>query len=67
MNLTDPEVFRESVAFAAGQSYERRRIGELIRQRISTVRQLQSTPVKPAIIRNVIGELERLAEAIEEV
>lgn len=67
MNIQDPACFRESVAFSAGQSYERRRIGEVIRLRIQQVRTLEQTPVKASVIRNIIGELERLVERIEEV
>lgn len=52
---------RDSVAWAAGQSYERRRIGELLRRRISLLREMPGpTP------RSVIAELGRLIDVIEE-
>lgn len=37
--------FRDSVGFAAGVSYERRRIGEVIRKRIATLLPFAAEPV----------------------
>ena len=52
---------RDSVAWAAGQSYERRRIGELLRRRITLLREMPGpTP------RSVIAELGRLADQLDE-
>jgi hypothetical protein len=52
---------RDSVAWAAGVSYERRRIGELLRQRAILLRELPG-PTS----RSVQAELKRLAALIEE-
>jgi hypothetical protein len=60
----DPRVreLRDSVAWSAGVSYERRRIGELIRQRAIALRQLPG-PTS----RTVQAELNRLATLIEDL
>lgn len=51
---------RDSIAWAAGQSYERRRIGELLRQRASLLEQMPGpTP------RTVVRELRRFADQID--
>jgi hypothetical protein len=52
---------RDSVAWAAGQAYERRRIGELLRQRATHLREMPG-PTS----RSVQAELRRLADLIEE-
>jgi hypothetical protein len=52
---------RDSVAWAAGVAYERRRIGELLRQRAILLRELPG-PTS----RSVQAELKRLADLIEE-
>jgi hypothetical protein len=52
---------RDSVAWAAGVAYERRRIGELLRQRAILLRELPG-PTS----RSVQAELRRLADLIEE-
>jgi hypothetical protein len=52
----------DSVAWCAGVSYERRRIGELIRQRAIALRQLPG-PTS----RTVQAELNRLATLIEDL
>lgn len=52
---------RDSVAWAAGQAYERRRIGELLRQRALHLRELPG-PTS----RSVQAELRRLAELIDQ-
>jgi len=52
---------RDSVAWAAGVAYERRRIGELFRQRAILLRELPG-PTS----RSVQAELKRLAALIEE-
>jgi len=55
-----PQELRDSVAFAAGVSYERRRMGELLRQRAALLAHMPgSTP------RTVVTELRRLALEIE--
>lgn len=60
---TDMQILelRDSVAWAAGQSYERRRIGELLRQRAIFLREMPGpTP------RSVVRELTRLIDVIDE-
>lgn len=52
---------RDSVAWAAGQAYERRRIGELLRQRATILRELPG-PTS----RSVQAELRRLADLIDQ-
>lgn len=61
---TDTELrvleLRDSVAWAAGTAYERRRITELLRQRASLLQQMPGpTP------RSVVAELRRLADQID--
>ena len=52
---------RDSVAWAAGQAYERRRIGELVRQRATDICDLPGpTP------RRAVEELLRLRDVIDE-
>lgn len=55
------EAFTDSTAFRAGQEYERRRIGELIRLRAQTLSDLPGP-----ISRRSIAELLGLAKAIDE-
>lgn len=61
---TDTELrileLRDSVAWAAGQSYERRRIGEVLRQRASLLEHLPG-PTPRAVVR----ELRRMAHEID--
>ncbi len=52
---------RDSVAWSAGVAHERRRIGELLRQRAILLRELPG-PTS----RSVQTELKRLADLIEE-
>lgn len=68
MSATD---FRDSVGFTAGVAHERRRIGELLRQRITTLQVLLDFDRSPSDrvqrnIRAVMSELRRLAEVIEQ-
>lgn len=61
---TDTEMrileLRDSVAWAAGQSYERRRIGEVLRQRASLLEHMPG-PTPRAVVR----ELRRMAHEID--
>jgi hypothetical protein len=61
---TDSELrileLRDSVAWAAGQSYERRRIGEVLRLRATLLEQLPG-PTPRAVVR----ELRRMANEID--
>lgn len=57
--------FRDSVGFAAGQSYERRRIGEILRQRIADLRILQQGGLSQRSAQLLISEVQLLADIIE--
>lgn len=61
---TDTELrileLRDSVAWAAGQSYERRRIGELLRKRALLLEHIPG-PTPRAVVR----ELRRMANEID--
>lgn len=57
--------FRESVGFAAGQSYERRRIGELLRQRIADLRGLADAGLPKRTVNSLVAEVQLLVDAIE--
>jgi hypothetical protein len=67
---TDPELqileLRDSVAWSAGTAYERRRIGELLRQRAAHVDVLHETFRKPGYAM-VSAELRRLAYQLDEM
>jgi hypothetical protein len=71
---TDTELrvleLRDSVAWCAGTSYERRRVGEILRQRISSLQMLEGIAdhrqPSQRSIRAVIAELRRLTSVIEE-
>lgn len=65
MELQDKNAFNESVAFSAGTGHERTRIVKIIQQRLDILKMMTFTPVKPEIVRNLTGELERLIETIE--
>jgi hypothetical protein len=62
--------FRESMGFKAGQEHERRRIGELIRQRISSLQLIDGVAdhrqPSQRSLRAVIAELRRISAVIEE-
>jgi hypothetical protein len=64
-HCADRMAFRESVGFSAGQAYERRRIGELLRQRISDLRVLQQDGVSKRTAELLTSEIELLCNAIE--
>jgi hypothetical protein len=64
-HCTDRMAFRESVGFAAGQSYERRRIGELLRQRITDLRQLGDMGIPARTVQLLTAEVQLLVDAIE--
>lgn len=57
--------FRESVGFAAGQSYERRRIGELLRQRVRDLHQLGTMGIPARTVKLLTAEVQLLIDAIE--
>lgn len=64
--MSDRIEFRDSVAFAAGCSYERRRIGEVIRQRAKLLTALEEHGTAGRCHRMITAELRRLADQIDE-
>lgn len=64
-HCADRMAFRESVGFAAGQSYERRRIGELLRQRISDLRRMAQAGLPRHTMEALAAELELMCAAID--
>jgi hypothetical protein len=64
-HCADRMAFRESVGFAAGQSYERRRIGELLRHRISDLRSLEHAGLPKRTVNSLVAEVELLVQIIE--
>lgn len=69
--MTDARIqeLRDSVAFAAGQSYERRRIGELLRQRKAALDQLigvYNSKTGERTARAAQNELRQIMAMIEE-
>ena len=65
MELQDKNAFNESVAFSAGVGHERSRIVRIIRQRLDLLKMMDFRPIKPEVVRNLTGELERLIETVE--
>jgi hypothetical protein len=62
----DRFVFRESVAFTSGVSYERRRMSERLRTRANEIDLLHETFGKPGY-RITAAELRRLAAELDEM
>lgn len=63
-----PSILKDSHAFHYGQQFENRRIGEIIRQRITAIRELRNFHGLPVdIANNIIDELKALCVAIDEV
>lgn len=60
-------LLKESHAFHYGQQYENRRIGEIIRQRITAIRELRIAGLPDDIANGIIDELKALCVAIDEV
>jgi hypothetical protein len=58
--------FRESIGFAAGVSYERRRIYELIKTRIATLHEWAGQGIPKATIERLTSELHLLLTALDE-
>jgi len=56
---------RDSVAFAAGQQCERRRIGEILRQRISDLHTLGNEGLPTRTVKSLTAEVELLIHIIE--
>lgn len=55
---------KDSVAWSAGQQYERNRIGELLRQRVRDLRAIQAY-IPPRTIDLLTSEVQLLITAIE--
>ena len=68
--MTDADLrileLRDSTAWAAGQSFERRRIGELLRRRIADLHQLGAMGLPARTVRTLTSEVQLLINAIEE-
>lgn len=62
----DRMAFRESIGFEAGRSYERRRIGELLRQRLSDLRDLGAAGLPARTVKTLSAEVDLLIQAIEQ-
>ena len=58
--------FRESVGFAAGVSYERRRIYEIVRQRIATLHEWAGRGIPLNTVEKLVSEHQLLLNALEE-
>lgn len=59
-------LLRESHSFHYGQQYERRRLGEMVRLRISAIRELRTAGLPHDIADGIIDELKALCVAIDE-
>lgn len=59
-------LLKESHSFHYGQQYERRRMGEVIRERISAIREMRLAGLPHDIADAIIQELKQLANAIDE-
>lgn len=59
-------LLKESHAFHYGQQFENRRIGEIIRQRITAVRELRLAGLPDDIANGILDELKALCVAIDE-
>ena len=63
-----PSILKDSHAFHYGQQFENRRIGEVIRHRITATRELRISGGLPDDIADgIIDELKALCVAIDEV
>jgi hypothetical protein len=62
----DRMAFRESVGFTAGQTYERNRIGELLRQRIRDLNTLAQVGLPARTVNALTAEVQLLINAIEQ-
>ena len=67
--MTDADLqileLRDSVAWSAGQQYERRRIAELLRQRIRDLNTLAEGGLPARTVRALTAEVQLLINAIE--
>lgn len=58
--------FADSTAFAAGVGHERRRIGELLRQRAADLRALEQSGLPRRTVEALTAEISLLIAAIEQ-
>lgn len=58
--------FRDSVAFTAGQQHERRRVGELLRQRIADLNTLAECGLPGRTVKSLTSEVQLLLAVIEQ-
>lgn len=67
MTDTDLQILelRDSVAWSAGQQYERRRIGELLRQRVRDLGILAEAGLPARTVKTLTAEVQLLITAIE--
>lgn len=67
MTDTDLQILelRDSVAWSAGQQYERRRIGELLRQRVRDLSILAEAGLPARTVKTLTAEVQLLITAIE--
>jgi hypothetical protein len=56
----------DSVAFTSGQQFERRRVGELLRQRITDLNTLGSLGLPARTVKQLTAEVQLLINAIEQ-
>jgi hypothetical protein len=63
--MTTVTELRDSVAFAAGQQYERHRIGEILRQRISDLTTLGAEGLPSRTVKSLTAEVALLIQFIE--
>ena len=61
-----PQEFRESIGFAAGVSYERRRVYELIRHRIATLHEWAGQGIPMNTVEKLVSEHQLLLNALDE-
>jgi hypothetical protein len=64
--MSGPQELRNSVAFTAGQAYERRRFGELLSQRISDLNRLGEIGLPSRTVRMLTAEMRLLQRVIDE-
>jgi hypothetical protein len=63
--MTTVTELRDSVAFAAGQQYERHRIGEILRQRITDLHTLGAEGLPARTVKSLTSEVDLLIQFIE--
>lgn len=64
--MTNIIPIRDSTGFRAGQDHERRRVGDLLRQRVRDLRNLHDLGLPTRTVRLLTSEVMLLITAIEE-